>query len=194
METLIICLLATSAVICCIAAILANTLRKRRAHDLESSLSPETSSHYKDKDSPLDFLDDEDDENHQQTTPASLPSHITLSNTSRAAWVLRMTRHVFTSRHAGRHNVVVINNDLPYHFAPEDEVERFMIEYKNSERPWVVPYSVVVFGQGVLVNRGDGGDINWDWMGNFKREGDGVLSFEPCVTGVVYKQDPWNAV
>lgn len=130
----------------------------------------------------------------KKATPPAFRSTFNRADTTRAAWVLRMTHHVFTERHKGLHNVVVINNDLDYYFySPEDVVESLLVEYKNSERPWTVPYSVVVFHQGALLNMGDGGDINWDWQGNFTRHGDNFLDFQPCTPGVLYRQDPWIA-
>ena len=50
-----------------------------------------------------------------------------------------------------------------------------------------MPYEVVVFKEGTLVNMGDGGDINWDWMSNFERNGTKLLIFKPCVASVIYK-------
>ncbi|MCJ1402278.1 hypothetical protein MMC11_005498 [Xylographa trunciseda] len=126
-----------------------------------------------------------------------LPESITRSDSDtieRDAWVLRMVHHMFEARHQQHHNVVVINADLEYHFKPEGVVERFLIDYHNTQRPWVVSYEVVAFREGTLVNIGDGGDINWDWQGNFVRNGNRLLTFKPCVPGVVYKQDPWIAV
>ncbi|MCJ1380880.1 hypothetical protein MMC17_003989 [Xylographa soralifera] len=126
-----------------------------------------------------------------------LPGSITRSDSDtikRDAWVLRMVHHMFGERHQGHYNVVVINADLEYRFKPEGVVERFLIDYHNKHRPWVVPYEVVVFREGTLENMGDGGDINWDWQGNFVRSDNRRLTFRPCVRGVVYKQHPWIAV
>jgi hypothetical protein len=57
----------------------------------------------------------------------------------------------------------------------------------------MVPYEITVFKSGVLYNMGDGGDINWDWMGNFQRQGTSMLTFSPCDSEVAYIQDPWIA-
>lgn len=111
----------------------------------------------------------------------------------RGQWVLRMTRHVFEERHGRRHNVVVINKELEYYFEPAGVVERHDVKYYEPPNSRTVPYDVVVFREGVLHNMGDGGDINWDWMGNFTRQGTGMLSFKPCQEGRRYVQDPWVA-
>lgn len=109
----------------------------------------------------------------------------------RAQWVLRMTRHVFKERHKSRYNVVVINQELEYHFSPEGVVEQHVVKYYEPSDSRAVPYEIVVFREGVLLNMGDGGDINWDWMGNFKRNGDSMLTFKACESGAMYLQDPW---
>jgi len=111
----------------------------------------------------------------------------------RGQWVLRMTRHVFNERHEGQHNVVVINKELEYHFDIEGIVERHHAKYYEPPSSRLVPYDVVVFREGVLHNMGDGGDINWDWMGNFERHGTGMLVFKPCQHDKRYLQDPWIA-
>lgn len=170
-----------------LAVVLTIVFRTRRPLDIEASPAVEKRATYKDEKPGSDPLEPYIEQN--RTT---LPDHVIRSDIERAAWVLRITRHVFSERHKGHHNVVVINNKLEYHFKPENEVERFLIEYKNSKRPWIVPYSVVVFRQGTLLNMGDGGDINWDWQGNFTRSGDRLLTFAPCDPEVSYKQDPWN--
>lgn len=108
----------------------------------------------------------------------------------RADWVLRMTRHVFSERHKGSHNVVVINDKLKYQFDAQGILERFLIDYHSKSRAGLVPYAVVVFREGMLVNMGDGGDINWDWQGNFIRSGNNVLVFKPCVSGIAYQHGP----
>lgn len=122
-----------------------------------------------------------------------LPESVTRSDADfldRADWVLRMTHHVFSERHKGSHNVIVINDKLEYHFHAQGIVERFLINYKIKSRSGFVPYAVVVFREGSLVNMGDGGDINWDWQGNFDRSGNRVLVFKPCIPGVAYKHSP----
>lgn len=126
----------------------------------------------------------------------ALPDSVTRSDADiieRAAWVLRMTHHVFSERHKGSHNVIVINDKLKYKFYAEGILESFLINYHSKNMAGLVPYSVVVFREGTFLNMGDGGDINWDWQGNFFRSGDKLLAFEPCVPGVEYKQDPWVA-
>lgn len=122
-----------------------------------------------------------------------LPESVTRSDANfidRADWVLRMTRHVFSERHEGSHNVIVINDKLKYQFDAEGILERFLINYHSKTRAGIVPYAVVVFREGILVNTGDGGDINWDWQGNFIRRGNNVLVFKPCVPGIAYKPGP----
>ena len=127
---------------------------------------------------------------------SALPDSVTGSDADfidRADWVLRMTHHVFSERHQGSHNVIVINDKLKYKFYAEGILERFLVNYHNKSISGPVPYAVVVFREGTFLNMGDGGDINWDWQGNFTRSGDKLLVFEPCVRGVKYKQDPWLA-
>ncbi len=122
-----------------------------------------------------------------------LPESVTRSDAEfidRADWVLRMTRHVFFERHEGSHNVIVINDKLKYQFDAQGILERFLINYHSKTRAGLVPYAVVVFREGILVNMGDGGDINWDWQGNFIRTGNNVLVFKPCVPGIAYKHGP----
>lgn len=131
-----------------------------------------------------------------QSSSSELPETITRSvedNIHRGIWVLRLSHHVFTERHQSRHNVVVINNELNYQLNLKGIVERFVVKFYQHGSPKVVPYEVVVFKEGTLVNMGDGGDINWDWMGNFVRKGTKLLIFKPCVEGILYKQDPWLA-
>lgn len=122
-----------------------------------------------------------------------LPESVTRSDADfidRAAWVLRISHHVFYERHKGSHNVIVINDKLKYQFDPQGILERFLINYYSKCRAGLVPYAVVVFREGILVNMGDGGDINWDWQGNFIRSGNNVLAFKPCVPGIAYKHGP----
>lgn len=122
---------------------------------------------------------------------SALPDSITRSDVDfidRAAWVLRLTHHVFAERHKGSHNVLVINDKLEYHFDAQGILERFLITYRSQSRAGNVPYAVVVFSEGRLVNMGDGGDINWDWQGNSMRSGNKMLTFNPCVPGIAYKQ------
>lgn len=69
-------------------------------------------------------------------------------------------------------------------------LERFLIKYHSKSRVRLVPYAAVVFREGTLVNMGDGGDINWDWQGNFIRSGNNVLVFKPCVPGIAYEHGP----
>ncbi|MCJ1458159.1 hypothetical protein MMC28_008530 [Mycoblastus sanguinarius] len=131
-----------------------------------------------------------------QSSSSELPETITRSvedHIDRGAWVLRLSHHVFAERHQSRYNVVVINNELEYHFNLKGTVERFVVKFYQNTLPKVVPYEVVVFKEGTLVNMGDGGDINWDWMGNFVRNGTKLLVFKPCVAGIAYNQDPWVA-
>ena len=131
-----------------------------------------------------------------QSSHSELPETITRSvedHIDRGAWVLRLSNHVFTERHHSQHNVVIINNNLEYYLNVKGTVERFVVKFYQQRKPQMVPYEVIVFKEGTLVNMGDGGDINWDWMGNFVRNGTQLLVFKPCVAGVVYKQDPWLA-
>lgn len=182
-------LLAIFVILSSIAILLTIKIRQRRYRDNEFAAPAEKTPSYRDHDpvsAPFyDIL---------KPKTAGLSPSIVRSDIGRVAWVLRMTRHVFTDRHEGRYNVVVINDDLEYRFQPEAVVEKFLIKFHISKRPWIVPYSVVVFDRGTLLNLGDGGDINWDWQGNFTRSGNKRLTFEPCISGVQYKQDPWNAL
>lgn len=126
----------------------------------------------------------------------TLPESVTRSDADfidRPAWVLRMTHHVFSERHKGNHNVLVIHDQLEYQFDAQGIVERFLVNYHRRRIGGLVPYAVVVFREGTLVNMGDGGDINWDWQGNFIRRGNKDLAFKPCVPGIVYKHSPWVA-
>jgi hypothetical protein len=132
-----------------------------------------------------------------QSSASELPETITRSvedHIARSAWVLRLCHHVFAERHQSRYNVVVINNELEYHFNANGTVERFVVKFYQRQSPKMVPYDVLVFPEGTIVNRGDGGDVNWDWMGNFVRNGTKLLIFKPCVASFVYKQDPWLAL
>ena len=135
-----------------------------------------------------------DAEDHTDTRSGPLPYSVTsiTDGISRDQWVLRMTRHVFNERHNRLYNVLVINDDLEYHFLPKRIVEDISVTYRDNRR--TVPYRVVTFTEGTLLNLGDGGDINWDWMGNFVRHHDSMLSFSPCESGVKYQQDAWVAI
>lgn len=123
----------------------------------------------------------------------TLPESVTRSDVDsidRAAWVLRLTHHVFSERQKKSHNVIVINDNLEYQFDAQGILERFLVKYHVESRVGLVPYLVVVFREGTLVNMGDGGDINWDWQGNFIRSGNKELIFKPCVPGIVYRHGP----
>lgn len=123
----------------------------------------------------------------------TLPESVTRSDVDfidREAWVQRMTHHVFSERHKGSHNVIVINDNLKYQFDAQGILERFLISYYSDSRAGRVPYAVVVFREGMLVNMGDGGDINWDWQGNVIRSGNKMLTFKPCVPGIAYEHVP----
>ena len=182
-------LFVTSVIVSSIIILFTIKVQKQRYRDIESGTPTEKTPAYSDDDLVTERVNDED-----KPADAPLPLSIVRSDIERAAWVLRMTRHVFTDRHEGRYNVVVINDELEYHFKPEGVVEKSLIKFHNLKRPWIVPYSVVVFRKGTLLNLGDGGDINWDWQGNFTRNGNKLLNFERCISGVQYKQDPWNAL
>lgn len=189
MLPLFMSLLVTSIILSYIAILLTVRIRQRRSRNAETGTPTKESPSYSDGDlvSAPFYVD---------VNPADtgLSSSVVQSDIDRASWVLRMTQHVFTERHLGCHNVVVINDDLEHYFKPEGVVEKFLIKFHNSKRPWTVPYSVVVFRKGTLLNLGDGGDINWDWQGNFTRSGNKLLTFEPCISGVQFKHDPWNAL
>ncbi|KAK3071562.1 hypothetical protein LTR53_008401 [Teratosphaeriaceae sp. CCFEE 6253] len=96
-------------------------------------------------------------------------------------------------RGQGTYNVVVINKELEYRFDVEGIVERHEVDYYEPPDGRRIPYDVIVFREGVLYNLGDGGDINWDWMGNFRRSGISMLTFKPCEGEAGYVQDPWLA-
>ena len=70
-------------------------------------------------------------------------------------------------------------------------MDEFLVKYHETSRARTVPYKVVVFEEGMLVNMGDGGIINWDWRGNFVRSGNKVVTFKPLVPG---QSDDWVAV
>jgi hypothetical protein len=147
-----------------------------------------------DEKSPLHDAEIPDEAAGAPPPPPYLPASVTASEPDtigRDQWVLRMTRHVFGERHGGRYNVLVINDDLQYHFTPAGVVEEFRVMYRDGRR--TVPYRIVAFTRGELLNLGDGGDINWDWMGNFVRHNNSQLSFRPCQPGRNYQQDPWIA-
>jgi hypothetical protein len=133
-------------------------------------------------------------EESQQST--KLPVSITESSIARDAWVLRLTEHVFDERHRSRYNVLVIKEDLEYFFSPDVVVEEVCAEYQEtkdnggSQGNRTIRYRITVFESGSLVNLGDGGDINWDWKGNFNRTSGKTLTFSPCVRGTRYQQDP----
>ncbi|KAF2114231.1 hypothetical protein BDV96DRAFT_688444 [Lophiotrema nucula] len=148
------------------------------------------------------MLDEKQSVHHpaEPQAPAKLPEHITESSVARDAWVLRMTQHVFDERHRGRYNVLVMNEELEYFFNPENVVEDTYSEYHSTDledgvsRGRTIKYRITVFRSGSLVNLGDGGDINWDWKGNFDRPSAKTLTFRPCVAGTHYQQDPWQAL
>ena len=172
-----------------LATFVAN-LRRRRAPELDLS-SPYDEKHSNSFTETEPVTAKSIDPSHSE-----IPERVTRSiedHVDRGKWVLRLSHHVFSERHQSRHNVVVINNELEYHLNVKDIVESFKIKFYQHKNPRVVSYEVVVFKEGTLVNMGDGGDINWDWMGNFTMKGSNLLSFKPCKTGVSYKQDPWLA-
>lgn len=181
-----------------IAALSAFQLRHRSPADGEAFVMGDEKESYTDNESAASQTA------HDRTPlPAELPPSVTRSDQhliGRDAWVLRMTHHVFEERHHSRYNVLVVNNDLEYHFSAEGVVEEFVVKYNESKHRLptvttkVVPYRIIVFNEGSMVNMGDGGDVNWDWQGNFVRSGTKVVSFKPCVPGFQYQQDPWLAV
>ena len=145
---------------------------------------------------PLEYHDAEPPAEGDPEKRSALPPHLPASVTAgdqdkmgRDQWVLRMARHVFSERHGKRYNVLVINNDLQYYFTPHGVVEEFNVVYQDTRHK--VPYRIVVFTRGELINMGDGGDINWDWMGNFVRHNNAQLSFSPCKMDEDYQQDAW---
>ncbi|KAK1830631.1 hypothetical protein QBC39DRAFT_372675 [Podospora conica] len=168
-----------------VLVLLSLRLRHRRLHrDTPSPRSDET----------LPPYHDADPEKHSTSPPPHLPTSVTAGDQDkigRDQWVLRLTRHVFGERHGKRYNVLVINDDLQYCFSPHGVVEEFNVVYQDTRHK--VPYRVVVFARGELINMGDGGDINWDWMGNFVRHNNAQLSFSPCAAGEEYQQDAWVA-
>ncbi|KAI1111761.1 hypothetical protein F5Y14DRAFT_424359 [Nemania sp. NC0429] len=109
------------------------------------------------------------------------PKSIKSSDTdtiSRAEWVNRLTLYTYRSRHDSSHNVLVINNDLEYQLNVTGVVEDRQVIYKGLSR--TVPFRVVVFNRGTVLNLGDGGFINWEFIGNYKRTTSSLTIFEPC--------------
>jgi hypothetical protein len=129
---------------------------------------------------------------HENSVPSpdslssELPDSITTSSEDlidRGEWVRRIANYVHYDRHKGHYNVIVINNDIEYRLNAERIVEEFHVKYFEMGGARVVPYRIVAFEKGVMINLGDGGYINWCGVGNETRSGVTTLKFEPCVTG-----------
>ncbi|KAI1122496.1 hypothetical protein F5Y10DRAFT_287163 [Nemania abortiva] len=112
---------------------------------------------------------------------ADFPKSIKSSDTdtmSRAEWVNHLTLYTYWNRHDSSHNVLVINNDLEYQLNVTGVVEDRQVIYKGLSR--TVPFRVVVFDRGTVLNLGDGGFINWEFIGNYKRTISSLTLFEHC--------------
>ncbi|KAL0939131.1 stress response protein yvgo [Colletotrichum truncatum] len=129
--------------------------------------------------------------NRQQPPPATeqakvsmseeIPSYITASDNDtirRDQWVGRLVEHVFRDRHQRNYNVLVINNSLEYHFnsteIAEDKVVQYMDPINGS-----IPFRVLVFNEGQVVNFGEGGYVNWHFIGGWTRHGVSSVTFHP---------------
>ncbi|KAI9735881.1 MAG: hypothetical protein M1834_001346 [Cirrosporium novae-zelandiae] len=111
-----------------------------------------------------------------------LPRYITNSDEdtiSRSQWVIRLTSYVHTQRYGKRYNVATLHTTVNHHFAPEGVVERISLKYVETNKARLVPYECVVFRKGSLAWLGDGGYINWCFLGNFVRMGNFVTFEDP---------------
>ncbi|KAJ9149876.1 hypothetical protein NKR23_g4153 [Pleurostoma richardsiae] len=125
---------------------------------------------------------------HLRLKATPLPPSITASTSAedpaldRGGWVQRLTNYVYEDRHERRYNVLTINEELEYHLncSGQDPVEEHRLTYQKPGNAGTVPYRVVVFERGQLLNLGDGGWINLDLKGNWSVLGEGAWNFKPC--------------
>lgn len=64
-----------------------------------------------------------------------------------------------------------------YHFRSNTIIEDQVIAYENpSDSP--IPFRVLAFDEGEVVNFGNGGFINWYFLGDYSRHGVSSVSFD----------------
>ena len=114
---------------------------------------------------------------------AAIPEAIKKSDEDtieRGDWVIRIAKYIHNNCYGCLYNVVVVNNDIEYRLSARDIVEDFVLKYYETSRGRVVPYRMVVFKTGGLINLGDGGYINWCGVGNITRLSGKTMRFDAC--------------
>lgn len=91
------------------------------------------------------------------------------ANATRDAFVKSQLEQAW-NKNGGRYNVMVINNKLNYSLDLRGVVGD--VTYNHN----VYGYRVLIFESGTVVNRGDGGWINWGFQGVWNRNG-GTVTF-----------------
>ncbi|KAF2798700.1 hypothetical protein K505DRAFT_371515 [Melanomma pulvis-pyrius CBS 109.77] len=120
-------------------------------------------------------------------TTGPVPSSICSSDhatMNRAQWVERLHNYFAYFRHKSGHNCLVINEQLEYLFNSEDVVAEAVVEYIDVKHG-AIPYRVVVFNDGKVINLGDGGYINWHFSGKYDRIGVSTVVFSSSGKRVV---------
>ncbi|KAH7072776.1 hypothetical protein BKA63DRAFT_50610 [Paraphoma chrysanthemicola] len=107
-------------------------------------------------------------------TSISAADHATMN---RAQWVERLHNYFAYYRHKSTLNCLVINEQLEYLFNSDDVVAEAVVDYMDPVQN-AIPYRVVVFKDGKVINLGDGGYINWHFSGVFDRIGRSTVLFK----------------
>ncbi|KAI9656801.1 MAG: hypothetical protein M1821_003440 [Bathelium mastoideum] len=102
-----------------------------------------------------------------------LSQSILASNTSRADWTQRLTGHIYDDRYSRRYNVITVNTEIDYEFAPEEVIDIYQTTYSDPGRG-IIHYESTVFKRGYFIRLGDGGYINWCFQGNYDRNANAV--------------------
>ncbi|KAF0325666.1 stress protein [Colletotrichum asianum] len=117
----------------------------------------------------------------EKNVSTEIPAYICASDNDkirRDQWVGRLAEYAFRERHRGRYNVLVIHDSLEYYFNSNSIEEDKIIHYSDP-RNGALPYRLLVFHDGEVVNFGDGGYINWTFWGDFTQHGVSSVTFHP---------------
>ncbi|OAL49764.1 hypothetical protein IQ07DRAFT_588275 [Pyrenochaeta sp. DS3sAY3a] len=118
------------------------------------------------------------DTNNLPTTGPVPPSICAIDHATmnRSEWVERLHNYFAYYRYKGEYNCLVINEQLEYMFNSEDVIAETIVEF-NDLKHGMIPYRVVVFNVGKVINLGDGGYINWQFSGRHQRVGKSTVIF-----------------
>ena len=93
-------------------------------------------------------------------------------NENRAGFVKNSMKTAF-NMYNGQYNVMVFNTGRNF----EDKFRGVIKEYEVIYDGWIgnVPYWVWIFEEGEFTNKGDGGYINWSFIGSFEKNDKHVI-------------------